>query len=308
MKTVKFSGRQEVFTEPEGTGQKRKICFCPTLQRPVIEKHVNELIPYLKEGWRKDRLAIVFPAEDVEKNMGKKYTLYDISGLEIPESCLGSYWLALEGQHRIKALSKGIEAGSIQSVYIDFPSTTASLRPGETLAQWLESYNGPIEKWKPSQYVSTAYNLTPDSEILQKYSMWVQRGDKTIEDSKKFPLSTLNLIYYGDSKAINEVKLKKICSGELNVPIGYNLKDGDKFIEIVTKKFSNPKHYQARYLAQGWLKIKNILGSTEKSFKVLESLTDSDIASMIKPFTKSLNPEKVDTVFGNIISRLLLDY
>lgn len=303
--------RKHLYTNPEGGKGKRKVCFCPKLNRTINWKdsRLKPLMRSLKGGWTKDHPAIVFPAEDVETNLGTtgSYTFYDINGKEIPESELHLYYLVLDAQHRIASLSELLEAGEAPEGNSNvFPSKFPEFQAGENIAKYLERINGTVEAWKSGQYVSTLYNLNPGNELLERYSKWIRVEDGSPEDKKKFPLATLNLIYYANKGIINDTTLKKIVRGEAAVPLGYNIKDGDRFINLLLSKFTAPKVYSSRYLSEYFIGLKNTLGSAEAAFKVFEKLTVSHIADMQKPCGKSFSliPEKAEEILQNLSKKV----
>lgn len=299
--------RKELWTTPTNRpGERRRLCYSPELNREIGKSHAKDLEKELGDVWLEEEPAKIYFAENVESNMGRFIQLLDINGFEIPPEDFPMYHLVIDGQHRSWQWADMMSTREPSEAILEIPSVHITLLPGETLVQYLVKINK-RKNWELSQYIKTAKNLSPGNEVLSRYYTLLKPSDsRSLMVEGKYSMTALNLIYYGNPRAIDKGKAEKIMNGLLPVPTqGLSLKRGDRFIEITGEKFKG--YYSGgKELALGFNDLRNELGNDEAAFKVLESLTPLDISKMmvVKKSKTLIDKDKVWQVLQEVSGRV----
>ena len=276
--------RREIWSKPSNRDEKRKFCFAPELQRNIDFTHVKNLDSEMKDGWLPELPALIFAAENVNENMGREMQLLDINGVEIPLKKRNQYWLVVDSQHRLNYWADKMTSCPIEEAILEIPSIHITLRPGETLADYIIKINNG-KTWETCQYIKSAANINPGCELLDRYRKY-SLTKQNVEEIGKFSITTLNLIYYGSEKIVNKTKAEKIMKGLTTVPVGYNIKRGDRFIKLCNDKFCGI-YTGRKELINSFNALRNELGADEPAFEIFNALTPGDIASMMVPKSKT---------------------
>lgn len=281
--TVNELSRPELWTTPIDGGEKRKLCFAPEINRDTDYKHVEKLKDELGKGWKKEHSALIFPAEDVEREVGRKIKLLDIKGLELEEKSLKEYYLVIDGQHRSWCWADMMTTLEPEDVILEIPSMNITLLPGETLFGYLSGINTSKKNWDLKQLTKGGSNTHPESEILKIYTERFKSNNlRGVALEGKFSMTSLNLFFFGNPTFINSSYMDKINRNIIDPPTkkdGLKLEKGKRIISIIEVKFKG-HYYGGKELAFGINDFFNEIGEDEKAFEILESLEQSDVNSM----------------------------
>ncbi|MDE6097048.1 MAG: hypothetical protein K2G52_12780 [Muribaculaceae bacterium] len=263
----------------ESNEEIREAAFAKGINRDVNLANAKKIFADMKtNGYRQAELIQVIYAEEV---LAKgDITLININGKEITSDDASYYYLILDGQHRVFAAS--LFNGQENLTPIQVPAVLVELNEDETISQYISAINVTKAEWKPLDYVRGAANVT-EHELLVRYKELI----KCDENPNGFSLSTLNIIFCGNSKALKKSDLSLLCQGKnskgakVNKPIipAYNLERGNSFITICQEKGFSMKDIAKRYLAEQFEALRTNENSTH-AFSVFKSITENDRLAM----------------------------
>lgn len=261
----------------------RKVAFAKGINREVNLVNVKKLFAEMKvKGYRKAELVQVVKAEDIIE--GGDIMLVDINGNEINKEDANGYYLIIDGQHRVYAASMlNLEREKSGKPAIDVPGILIELAEGETIAEYISAVNITKIPWKTDDYVRGAANVKQE-ELLAKYKELIKSED----NPNGFPLSTLNIIYCNNPKAMNKTSLSLLCQGKDEKGRGkvkkaiipaHNIERGNRFIELCKAKGFSEKDISKRYLSERFSDLFNE-GGEDKAFEIFSRITPNDRQAM----------------------------
>lgn len=259
----------------------RKVAFAKGINREVNLANVKKLYAEMTvKGYRKAEIVQVICAEEAVAN--GDIVLIDINGNEINKVDAKGYYLIIDGQHRSMAvamLNQKLEEQEKPPVII--PGIFVELTEGETLAEYISAVNITKTPWEIDDYVRGAANVK-EEKLLVRYKELIKSDD----NPNGLPLSTLNIIYCNNSKAINKTSLSLLCQGKdekgkAKKPIipAHNIDRGDRFIKLCKAKGFSDKDISKRYLAEKFSNFFNESGE-DKAFEIFNQITPNNVKSM----------------------------
>ena len=218
----------------------RKVAFAKGINREVNFANVKKLLAEMGlKGYRKAEMVQVFRAEDAIAN--GDIVLIDINGNEINKDNANGYYLIIDGQHRVYAASMlNREREKQGERTFQVPGILIELAENETIAEYISAVNITKMPWKTDDYIRGAANVKQD-ELLDKYNELIRTDD----NPNGYPLSTLNIIYCNNPKAMNKTSLSLLCQGKnekgrgkVKKPIipAHNIERGNRFIALCKDK------------------------------------------------------------------------
>lgn len=284
------------------TNEKRKPAFA-FFNRVVNLNNVDILVEKMKsKGFRVGEQIQVLKAEEAVQ---EGIPLFDINHNKIEPEFFKDYFVIADGQHRTKAVSilndylkkRGEEE-------IRVPAIEIELKNGETITEYINEINFTKKEWSKEDFLNGAANLLKDNDLLKRYNELI----KTAENPKGFPLSTLNLIYT-NSSGLSRTDLILLCYGlkekgaKTKRPIipAFNIRNGDKFIELCEKAGFRGAEIAKRYLIKEFNNIRTS-DSVEFAFSVLGSITSDDVKAMLNIYDH-LDEQSVRRHFKVLVER-----
>ena len=287
--------------------EERKPAFAVGINRSVNMDNVKKIVAMIeRKGYRS---AEVIQVIEAEKATAKgDITLVDINGNPIGNDTIMDYYLVVDGQHRTLAVALYNEAHSGNQIQV--PAVIVELQGGESLSEYINEINITKKQWEISDYIIGAANVHPDDKLLQKYKSLIRTKDNP--DGLTF--STLNLIYCENAKALDKAAFSMLCSGKhkkgrnenVSIVPAYNIKRGDKFIDLCKAKGFSNKDIAKRYLISKFIDIKIQYDDSKEAFKVFEAITDDDRAAMYNN-NNNLAEDLVNAQFEKITKRVFSD-
>lgn len=280
----------------------RKAAFAKGINRDVNLANAKKIMADIKlHGYRKAEVIHVIPAEKVIEN--RDLTLIDINNNPIPEEYTKDYYLVIDGQHRVFATSMFNEEKDITPIQV--PAMIIDLKEGETISEYITAINVTKMEWKPLDYVRGAANVQ-QGDLLTRYKELIKCED----NPDGFPLSTLNIIFCGNSKAITKTDLSLLCQGKTQKGVKvkkdiippHNLSRGNRFIDLCTEKGFKMKDLSPRYLAEQFQNYRNEKND-EEAFRLFESISENDRLAMYLENGK-ISEAKVIEQFNKIKERM----
>ena len=281
----------------------RNAAFAKGINRDVNLANAKKICADIKiHGYRQAELVQVLPAEKAVVN--GDITLVDINNNIITAENAQYYYLVLDGQHRIFATS--LHNGEKDATVIQVPAIIVELANDETVAEYISAINVTKAEWKPLDYVRGAANVQ-QTDLLLRYKELI----KSEENPSGFPLSTLNLIFFGNSKELNKSDLSLLCQGKTEKGIktkkkiveGESIERGNRYINLCIRLGFRHKDIAKRYLIERFEKLRN--GKNEEyAFRVFESITPNDRQAMYNE-KGSLDEDKVIKQIDIIKSRMV---
>lgn len=289
-------------------GETRNIAFAKDINRCINRDNVNAIYQNMTvKGYKSAEIIQVIPAE-VALQKESDITLVSITGETIPTDKAHEYFLVLDGQHRVCATSlynQYLESQGIEDTVI-VPAVVVELKEGETISEYINEINITKRQWKIDDYVRGAAHAYADSELLTRYNALLKR-----EDNKNgYPLSTLNLIYCADAKALSMSDFSKLCAkiqfkgrgSKTPIIPSFNIERGDKYIALCREKGFSPADIAKRYLIRQFNNI-GLEESYDKAMTVFSAITDNDVKAM-KNHRGNLDEELVYTQIQKIRERM----
>lgn len=284
----------------------RKVAFAKGINREVNFANVKKLLAEMGlKGYRKAEMVQVIRAEDAIAN--GDIVLIDINGNEIGKDNANGYYLIIDGQHRVYAASMlNREREKYGEQIIQVPGILIELAENESIAEYISAVNITKMPWKTDDYVRGAANVKQE-ELLAKYKELIKSED----NPNGFPLSTLNIIYCNNPKAMNKTSLSLLCQGKdekgrgkVKKPIipAHNIERGNRFITLCEEKGFSAKDIAKRYLSERFSDLFNE-GGEEKAFDIFSRITPNDCQAMHND-KGNLIEEKVIEQFRLIESRI----
>lgn len=257
----------------------RNAAFAKGINRDANLANAKKIYADIKaHGYRQAELVQVLPAEKAVVN--GDITLVDINNNIITAENARYYYLVLDGQHRIFATS--LYNGEKDVTAIQVPAIIVELANDETVAEYISAINVTKAEWKPLDYVRGAANVQ-QTALLIRYKELI----KSEENPNGFPLSTLNLIFFGNSKELNKSDLSLLCQGKTEKGVktkkkiveGESIERGNRFINLCIRLGFRHKDIAKRYLIERFEKLRNSKNE-EYAFRVFESITPNDRQAM----------------------------
>lgn len=285
-----------------GKNEVRNAAFAKGINRDVNLANAKKICADIKaHGYRQAELIQVLPAEQAV--VKGDLTLVDINDNIITAENAQHYYLVLDGQHRIFATS--LHNGEKDATAIQVPAIIVELANEETVAEYISAINVTKAEWKPLDYVRGAANVQ-QTDLLVRYKELI----KCEENPNGLPLSTLNLIFCGNSKAISKTDLSLLCQGKLTKGVkvekdiipSHNIERGNKFINLCIRKGFAQKDIAKRYLAEQFQDFRNE-ANEDRAFELFEALTENDRKAMYND-KDNLMEDKVDVQFKIIKGRM----
>ena len=268
-------------TEVTVGNETRKAAFAKGINREVNFANVKKLLAEMEvKGYRKAEMVQVLKAEEV---IGRDdIVLVGIDEKEISPEAANQYFLIIDGQHRFYAASMlNYELEEKGEPTIQVPGMLAELTGNETVAEYISAVNITKNPWKTNDYVRGAANVKQE-ELLTRYKELI----KSDNNPNGIPLSTLNLIYCNNSKAISKTDLSQLCQGKDEKGRGknpiipaYNIERGNRFMELCKEKGFTDKDISKRYLAERFSCFYN-KGGEQEAFRMFEGITPDDLKAM----------------------------
>lgn len=261
----------------------RKVAFAKGINREVNFANVKKLFAEMgRKGYRKAEMVQVIRAEKAIAN--GDIVLIDINGNEIGKDNSNGYYLIIDGQHRVYAVSMlNCEREKQGEHTIQVPGILIELAENETIAEYISAVNITKMPWKTDDYVRGAANVKQD-ELLEKYNELIRTDD----NPNGYPLSTLNIIYCNNPKAINKTSLSLLSQGKdekgrgkVKKPIipAHNIERGDRFIALCKEKGFSDKDISKRYLSERFSYLFNE-GGEDKAFSIFNQISPNDCQAM----------------------------
>ena len=283
----------------------RKVAFAKGINREINFAYVKTILAEMRmKGYRKAEMVQVIRAEEAIVN-GK--ALVDINGNEISKEDAIGYYLIIDGQHRTYAAALlNEELQEKGEPTFEVPGILVELKDGETVAEYISSINITKNPWKIEDYIRGAANVKQD-ELLDKYNELIRTDD----NPNGYPLSTLNIIYCNNPKAMNKTSLSLLCQGKnekgrgkVKKPIipAHNIERGNRFIALCKDKGFSDKDISKRYLSERFSDLFNE-GGEDKAFDIFSRITPNDCQAMHND-KGNLIEEKVIEQFRLIESRI----
>ena len=284
----------------------RKVAFAKGINREVNFANVKKLLAEMGlKGYRKAEMVQVIRAENAIAN--GDIVLIDINGNEIGKDNANGYYLIIDGQHRVYAASMlNREREKHGEHIIQVPGILIEFAENESIAEYISAVNITKMPWKTDDYVRGAANVKQE-ELLAKYKELIKSEDTP----NGFPLSTLNIIYCNNPKAMNKTSLSLLCQGKdekgrgkVKKPIipAHNIERGNRFITLCEEKGFSAKDIAKRYLSERFSDLFNE-GGEEKAFDIFSRITPNDCQAMHND-KGNLIEEKVIEQFRLIESRI----
>ena len=284
----------------------RKVAFAKGINREVNFANVKKLLAEMGlKGYRKAEMVQVIRAENAIAN--GDIVLIDINGNEIGKDNANGYYLIIDGQHRVYAASMlNREREKHGEHIIQVPGILIEFAENESIAEYISAVNITKMPWKTDDYVRGAANVKQE-ELLAKYKELIKSED----NPNGFPLSTLNIIYCNNPKAMNKTSLSLLCQGKdekgrgkVKKPIipAHNIERGNRFITLCEEKGFSAKDIAKRYLSERFSDLFNE-GGEEKAFDIFSRITPNDCQAMHND-KGNLIEEKVIEQFRLIESRI----
>ncbi|MBD5358189.1 MAG: hypothetical protein HDR88_14555 [Bacteroides sp.] len=279
----------------------RKVAFAKGINRDVNLANAKKIAADIKaNGYRQAELIQVIPADEVIA--AGDLSLVDINKDPIEDTEAFRYYLVLDGQHRIYAASLYNKENPGNKIQV--PAVEVDLSNGETVSQYIAAINITKVIWNSSDYVRGAANVQ-STDLLVHYKELIKSED----NPNGFPLSTLNLIFCLNAKALNKLDLSLLCEGKLEkgskqkkkILPAYNLDRGNRFIEICKGKGFSQKDLAKRYLIQQFIDI-TTAESEERAFQIFDAVTENDRKAMYNE-KKNLTEDLVRKQFEIILNR-----
>lgn len=280
----------------------RNAAFAKGINRDVNLANAKKISADIKKrGYRQAELIQVLPAESAIIN--GDITLVDINDNPITNESANNYYLVVDGQHRIIATAQ--YNGEEGTTPIKVPAIIVELGTEETVAEYISAINVTKTEWKSLDYVRGAANVK-QTDLLLRYKELI----KCEENSDGFSLSTLNLIFCGNAKALNKTDLSLLCQGKDTkgakkgkaiIP-AHNIERGNRFINLCIRLGFAKKDMAKRYLAERFNDFRNE-ASDERAFQLFESVTENDRKAMYNE-KGNLMEDKVIAQFEIIKSRM----
>lgn len=277
--------KEKNFFEVEVTvgNETRKVAFAKGINREVNFANVKKLLAEMGlKGYRKAEMAHVIRAEEAAAN--GDIVLIDINGSEIGKDNANGYYLVIDGQHRVYAVSMLNREREKQGEHtIQVPGMLIELAKNETIAEYISAVNITKMPWKTDDYVRGAANVKQE-ELLARYKELIKSED----NPNGFPLSTLNIIYCNNPKAMNKTSLSLLCQGKdekgrgkVKKPIipAHNIERGNRFIALCRDKGFSDKDISKRYLSERFSDLFNE-GGEDKAFNIFSQITPNDCQAM----------------------------
>lgn len=300
--------KEQNFFEVEVTvgNETRSVAFAKGINREVNFANVKKLLAEMGlKGYRKAEMVQVIRAENAIAN--GDIVLIDINGNEIGKDNANGYYLIIDGQHRVYAASMlNREREKHGEHIIQVPGILIELAENESIAEYISAVNITKMPWKTDDYVRGAANVKQE-ELLAKYKELIKSED----NPNGFPLSTLNIIYCNNPKAMNKTSLSLLCQGKdekgrgkVKKPIipAHNIERGNRFITLCEEKGFSAKDIAKRYLSERFSDLFNE-GGEEKAFDIFSRITPNDCQAMHND-KGNLIEEKVIEQFRLIESRI----
>lgn len=234
--------KENTFFEVEVTvgNENRKVAFAKGINREVNFANVKKLLADMTlKGYRKAEMVQVIRAEEAIAN--GDIILVGINGDEIVKENANDYFLIIDGQHRVYAASMLNRECEKQGEHtIQVPGILIELAENETIAEYISAVNITKMPWKTDDYVRGAANVKQE-KLLARYKELIKSED----NPNGFPLSTLNIIYCNNPKAMNKTSLSLLCQGKdekgrgnVKKPIipAHNIERGNRFIALCKEK------------------------------------------------------------------------
>lgn len=259
----------------------RKVAFAKGINREVNLANVKKLYAEMKvKGYRKAEIVQVICAEEAVAN--DDIVLIDINGNEINKDDAKGYYLIIDGQHRIYAASMlNFEQEEQRKPTFQVPGILVELAENESVAEYISAVNITKIPWKTDDYVRGAANVK-EEKLLVRYKELIKSDD----NPNGLPLSTLNIIYCNNPKAINKTSLSLLCQGKdekgkAKKPIipAHNIDRGDRFIKLCKAKGFSDKDISKRYLAERFSDLFNESGENN-AFEIFNQITPNNVKSM----------------------------
>lgn len=257
----------------------RNAAFAKGINRDVNLANARKIATDIRiHGYREAELIQVIPGE---KAIAKgDIQLVDINNNIITSENANHYFLVVDGQHRIFATS--IYNSEKEVKPIQAPAVVVKLNDNETIAEYISAINVTKMEWKPLDYVRGAANVQ-QTPLLLRYMELIKCED----NSQGYPLSTINLIFFGSSKALSKGDFSLLCQGKTEKGIktkkkiieGENIERGNRYIDLCTRLGFSQKDIAKRFLIERFEKLRNSKGE-DYAFKVFNSITQNDRQAM----------------------------
>lgn len=280
----------------------RNAAFAKGINRDVNLANAKKICADIKtHGYRQAEIIQVIPAEEAIVN--GDITLVDINNNTITAESAAHYYLVVDGQHRIFATS--MNNGEKDTAPIQVPAIIVELGKDETVAEYISAINVTKAEWKPLDYVRGAANVK-QTDLLLRYKELIKCDD----NPEGFPLSTLNLIFCGNAKALNKTDLSLLCQGKETKGVknskdiipAHNILRGNCFINLCIRLGFAKKDIAKRYLAEQFNNFRTE-ATEEQAFQLFEAVTENDRRAMYNE-KGNLVEDKVISQFKNIKARM----
>lgn len=304
MKKYKFAENVKIVANNET----RNVAFAKDINRCINRDNVEAIFENMViKGYKSAEIIQVIPAE-VALQKESDIALVSITGETIPTDKAHEYFLVLDGQHRVCATSlynQYLESQGIEEM-ASVPAVVVELKEGETISEYINEINITKRQWRIDDYVRGAAHAYADNELLKRYNTLLKR-----EDNKDgYPLSTLNLIYCTDAKALSMSDFSKLCAkiqfkgrgSKTPIMPSFNIERGDKYIGVCREKGFSPADIAKRYLIRTFNNIV-VEESHDKAMAVFSAITDNDVKAM-KNRRGNLDEELVYTQIQKIRERI----
>lgn len=267
----------------------RSAAFAKGINRDVNLANCKKILADIKKnGYRQAEIIQVVKAETVLSK--GDLTLVDINDNVITKENAQNYFLVLDGQHRVFATSLYNEEEGITP--IDVPAIEVILGENETVAEYITAINITKTEWKTQEYVKGAANVQ-ESDLLNRYKELI----KDEKNPEGYSLSTLNLIYCDNSKAITKTDFSLLCQGkskkgksQKDIIPAHNIARGNKFIDLCIRKGFEQKEIAKRYLIEQFNNMKTAKNE-DYAFQVFEAITANDVKAMHNDKKNFTEPE-----------------
>lgn len=280
----------------------RNAAFAKGINRDVNLANAKTILADMKvRGYRQAEIIQIIKGE--KAIAAGDVALVDINGNPITTESASNYYLVLDGQHRVFATSLDNEEENATPIQV--PAIEVALADGETIAEYISAINITKTEWRTLEYVRGAANVQ-QTALLKRYKELI----KSDENPQGFSLSTLNIIFCGNAKAMSKTDLSLLCQGKQTKGVkkakaivpSHNIERGNRFINLCIRLGFSMKDIAKRYLAEQFNGFRTEQND-DYAFKVFETVTPNDRKAMYNE-KGNLTEDKVIEQFTTIKTRM----
>ena len=270
----------EVEIKDIANGEVRKAAFAKGINRVVNYADAKKIAGSIEErGYFPAEIIQVIPAEVAITK--RNVQLVDINHNKISSEKANEYNLVVDGQHRVYATAICNKKRGTKPA-IQIPAIIVELRAGDSIADYISAINVTKNEWKPIDYLRGASNVI-ENPLLKRY-MDLAKQDGNPDGMS---LSTLNIIFCQNAKAISKHDYTLLCQGKIEKGIrnkksiipSFSLEKGDEFIDLCLNLGFSKADISHRYVAEQFNNLR-IEHDFNEAMRIFRTITPDDITAM----------------------------